>query len=283
MNRILIFTILLGLGGCSTLDKNKSQTQNAQTQKVSDPTDSKVNESTALKQQQEWLHRDLQERIDAQNSEQLKEQEKHYLAKVEQTKKDADVKIAEVQKHSDSLAAEVSRLNEELVAKEHTVKSLNASFKEQAMLPMSPVGSVLTRTPSINVSGVTVLPRDGTDVIRIAVNDSVVFHPNTTELLSTAPTVLGKVLNEIRANYPKNMIGIEGHTDSFAENPQDPMQAIELSLRKANSIATYLLDQERVSGQEIKLIGYGAARPLRPNSTAEGRSQNNRVEFVVYP
>ncbi|MGL6193369.1 MAG: OmpA/MotB family protein, partial [Thermoguttaceae bacterium] len=184
------------------------------------------------------------------------------------------------QKTRDELSSEVIRLQDELVNKEQTVKKLNDIVQQKDESKSS--GKKLQQTPVIEVEGVTILPRSG-DTIRIAVNDSVLFYPNTTQLLPSAENVITKVLNEIRVNYPDNKIGIEGHTDPLSENPKEPMQEIDLSLRKASSVAVYLLDQKKIDPKLMHLAGVGTAQPLGPSQTAEGRAKNNRVEFVIYP
>jgi type VI secretion system protein ImpK len=44
----------------------------------------------------------------------------------------------------------------------------------------------------------------------------------------------------------------------------------------AQLVRRYLSDQGRVTSQ-----GYGDANPIAPNETAEGKSQNRRVEIVI--
>ena len=196
---------------------------------------------------------------------------------VEQIRKQADETVAIVQKQANDLSAEVVRLQSELDAKEQKVQSLNASFQKQAMVVIPP-SAPLQYNPVYKIDGVAVLPRDG-DTIRIAVDDAILFGPNATQLLSGADEVLNTIIKEIRVNYPNNTIGIEGHADPVLDNPQNPMQAIELTSRKANAIALHLLDKKKVTTKQIKVTGYGTSQPL-PGASAE---KNNRTEFVIYP
>ncbi len=258
----LFATWLAAFGGCATIEQGRLQSEQEKT--------------LALTRQ----NQDIFTRAETLSKD--NEQQQMIIAQADQAKKQAEAKMAEVQQQAEQLTAEVARLQSELQAKEQTVQSLNASFQKQATVTITPNNSLLKQTPVIPLDGVSVLPRDG-ETIRVAVNDSVLFHPGTTQLLPDAEKVLGTVINEIRTNYPTNTIGIEGHTDSLAENPQNPMQAVEQSSRKASVIAQYLLDQKRLSTKQIKVVGYGAARPILDNKTPEGRDRNNRVEFVVYP
>ena len=196
---------------------------------------------------------------------------------VEQIRKQADETVAAVQKQANELSAEVVRLQSELDAKEQKVQSLNASFQKQATVVIPP-SAPLQYNPVYKIDGVTVLPRDG-DTIRIAVDDAILFGADATQLLSAADEILNTVIKEIRVNYPNNTVGIEGHADPVLDNPQNPMQTIELTSRKANAVALHLLEKKKVTTKQIKVTGYGTSKPL-PDTSAE---KNNRTEFVIYP
>ncbi|MCL2304312.1 MAG: OmpA family protein [Planctomycetaceae bacterium] len=183
-----------------------------------------------------------------------------------------------LQKQAEELSVEVGRLQTELEAKEQTIRNLDASLERQAAVVIPP-NAPLQYNPVIKIEGVRVLPRDG-ETIRIAIDDTVLFSQNTTaQLLSSADDVLSSVVREIRVNYPNNVIGIEGHADPILENPQSPMYTLELTFRKANAVASCLLEQRKVTIKQIKITGHGSARPL-PGARPE---KNNRIEMVVFP
>lgn len=259
---LLLIAFCVTISGCAAIEKGRLQTEQER--------------NLALTRQ----NQDIFSRAETLSSD--NEQQQVILAQADLAKRQAEEKANTLQQQTESLSAEVARLKSELDTKEQAVQSLNASFQKQATVTITPNNSLLKQTPVINLDGVMVLPRSG-ETIRIAVRDSVLFHPGTTQFLPDAGSVVGTVIGEIRANYPNNMIGIEGHTDSLAESPQNPMQAVELSIRKAAVVSKFLLDQQRVSPQLLKTTGYGSSKPLLDNKTPEGRSQNNRVEFVVYP
>ena len=193
-------------------------------------------------------------------------------------KPEMDSQTEYYQKLAGELSAEVVHLQTELEVKEQKIQNLDASILRQATVVIPP-NVPLPYNPVIKIEGVRVLPRDG-DTIRIAIDDAVLFAPNTAlQLLPTADEVLGNVLKEIRVNYPNNTIGIEGHADSILENPQNPAYVLELTARKASAVASRLLDQKKVAIKQIKVTGHGAARPL-PGGRPE---KNNRIEMVVFP
>ena len=69
---------------------------------------------------------------------------------------------------------------------------------------------------------------------------------------------------------------IEGHTDNVGAIKLNKA----LSLARADAARTYLVNHG-VDGNRIKVIGYGPARPIAPNTTDFGRSLNRRTEIVI--
>src|SRR5690606_15914055 len=71
-------------------------------------------------------------------------------------------------------------------------------------------------------------------------------------------------------------IYVEGHTDNIG--PDNLNQA--LSEQRAMAVLNYLVEGG-VDSSRIKAVGYGKSRPLVPNTTAENRAKNRRIEFSV--
>ena len=80
----------------------------------------------------------------------------------------------------------------------------------------------------------------------------------------------------ILAAHPTLRLEIEGHTDSVGSDPFN--QA--LSERRAEAVRHYLI-QQGVPAASTSAAGFGKARPVASNDTAEGRQLNRRVELVV--
>lgn len=81
-----------------------------------------------------------------------------------------------------------------------------------------------------------------------------------------------KILNK----YPDTDVEIQGHTDNTGTEKYN--QA--LSERRASVVSNYLSDHG-IGLQRLSTIGYGLRNPKYSNETAEGRSKNRRVEFVI--
>ena len=59
-----------------------------------------------------------------------------------------------------------------------------------------------------------------------------------------------------------------------------PAAAAKLSEDRARNVAD-LLREQGLSGERIAFAGYGADRPVAPNTTSAGRAANRRLEIVV--
>jgi outer membrane protein OmpA-like peptidoglycan-associated protein len=124
-------------------------------------------------------------------------------------------------------------------------------------------------------TGVSVT-RDGNQII-LNMPGNVTFPTNGSDVNGSFYPVLqsvAKVLN----HYNQTLIDVQGFTDSTgsAEHNQT------LSQQRANSVAAYLAGQGVMPGR-MNVTGRGEAAPIASNATAEGRSQNRRVEIQISP
>ncbi len=71
-------------------------------------------------------------------------------------------------------------------------------------------------------------------------------------------------------------VEVAGHTDSVGAAASN----LELSKRRAEAVVSFLEDAG-VDVSRISAAGYGDTKPIAPNDTAEGRTQNRRIEFTV--
>lgn len=71
-------------------------------------------------------------------------------------------------------------------------------------------------------------------------------------------------------------VEISGHTDSDGSVAMNN----DLSRRRAEAVAQYLV-RAGVTAERLEAVGYGPARPVASNDTAEGKAKNRRIEFTV--
>lgn len=83
---------------------------------------------------------------------------------------------------------------------------------------------------------------------------------------------IAKVLKET----PNMNIKIVGHTDSDGDDTKN----FELSQRRAISVKNALSNNFGITADRFQTDGAGESMPLVPNTTAEQKSKNRRVEFI---
>jgi outer membrane protein OmpA-like peptidoglycan-associated protein len=86
---------------------------------------------------------------------------------------------------------------------------------------------------------------------------------------------LAKVSGILQA-YPGLKLQVEGYTDSVGSDEYNQ----KLSENRADAVRSFLLTQG-VQETNISATGYGKAKPVADNATAQGRAQNRRVQLVV--
>lgn len=124
------------------------------------------------------------------------------------------------------------------------------------------------------IEGVEVTrPSEGEIAVRLT--SDILFDFNSSDLRGESRTTLRELANNF-AQYPENLISVEGHTDSVGSEEYNQ----RLSERRASSVADYLIDQG-VAASAITVYGYGEMRPKSTNDTAEGRQLNRRVEIHI--
>ena len=73
-------------------------------------------------------------------------------------------------------------------------------------------------------------------------------------------------------------MNVYGHTDSDGSDQYNQ----QLSERRAVNVSQYLV-QQGTDGRRYYVVGYGEERPVASNASAEGKSQNRRVEIRLVP
>ena len=118
------------------------------------------------------------------------------------------------------------------------------------------------------------MTRDLIEVCRVAV-PGVYFEFDSDELNPASTPWIGLVAQVLR-RHPDWTVTIEGHTDSIGGARYNQ----GLSERRATALRRELVARHGVATARLGTQGFGASRPLEPNTTLEGRARNRRVELV---
>jgi lipid-binding SYLF domain-containing protein len=100
------------------------------------------------------------------------------------------------------------------------------------------------------------------------------FETGRAELTADSEGALNEALTGLK-DHPDWKIRVEGFTDNQGSKDAN----LKLSQDRAEAVANWLADHGIDRGR-LSAKGYGDARPVARNSSAEGRAKNRRVELV---
>jgi outer membrane protein OmpA-like peptidoglycan-associated protein len=83
-------------------------------------------------------------------------------------------------------------------------------------------------------------------------------------------------LYAVLQSYPDTDIELQGHTDSKGSESYNQ----DLSEKRASTVSGYL-SSKGISASRLTIKGFGETAPKYGNETADGRSENRRVEFLI--
>lgn len=88
--------------------------------------------------------------------------------------------------------------------------------------------------------------------------------------------MLSEVAEQIRKDKKWLYLKIDGHTDNIGSMAYN----MDLSLKRAVSVATHLISFEGIDPAKIFIKGLGKSTPLADNATSDGRRKNRRTELL---
>ena len=179
------------------------------------------------------------------------------------------------------------------------VKDAAAAGTEQAAIPMNIVMGEDVLSPakvkedlehlhreleqrlSSQVATHTVSMKMGRDGLVISLREAGFFSSGSaTPRPETLPTLRQIAISLGRTPYD---LRIEGHPDNIPIHTAAFDSNWELSSARATRIARLFIDLKAIPPERISAAGYAEFPPVAGNNTAEGRSENRRVDLVVLP
>jgi OOP family OmpA-OmpF porin len=86
-------------------------------------------------------------------------------------------------------------------------------------------------------------------------------------------------IGDMLKTHPTLKLTIEGHTDNVGSAASN--QA--LSEKRAAAVKQFMVSTYGIDAARLKSVGFGATKPVAPNTSEEGRQNNRRVELVKQP
>ena len=112
-------------------------------------------------------------------------------------------------------------------------------------------------------------------IAEIIENQKLKFQPSSAKLEIEGRSVMDKIAVVLKECGPIPL-EIGGHTDSQGREEMNQ----KLSESRAQAVLTALMTR-RISVASFRAHGYGEAKPIADNETAEGREANRRIEFTL--
>ncbi|MBN1851643.1 MAG: OmpA family protein [Pirellulales bacterium] len=231
-------------------------------------------QQTVVAQSQQW-----QERAD-----QLDRDNQALQALLAQSRQQIQLLSDEIQATRGQLKTTTDQLAEARTTNQslkQRTEALAASVQRRTGAEIRPNNSLVRDLVIANIPGITVRP-DG-DVIRIEVAADRLFQPASARPISTARNLLQSIANELNRQYPRQIIGIEGHTDPSFVRTSQYGSSHHLTIAQAMVIYDMLTRELGMSADQLFVMGQGSNHPVVSNATPAGQTRNRRIELVVYP
>lgn len=119
------------------------------------------------------------------------------------------------------------------------------------------------------------------DVIRIEIPTDRLFVPGSYRIQPSQLPLLQNISATIRRNFPRQLIGIEGHWDKTPLNPATTTHH-QLTATQALSVFDNLV-KLGVPESQLFTTSMASNRPRYPQGVTNGVSANRRIELVIYP
>jgi len=173
-----------------------------------------------------------------------------------------DSKIAEVSTEVEASQKRISEHDEKLT----TIGSLITQHDNQFKAVESEIGEVKTLIKGNLVMTATLK------------NDAAKFAFNNSTLTPEAKGALDAFVQRLVSENKGVYIEIQGHTDSTGTDEVNMV----LGQKRAEAVMMYLYQQFKIPLHRMSVVSLGSAMPLADNGSRDGRSQNRRVEILVY-
>ena len=106
---------------------------------------------------------------------------------------------------------------------------------------------------------------------------TVVFATGSSTLDENAKMIIEMGFADVARQFASARIRIEGNTDSVGSYESNK----RLSLRRAQTVADFLVDKYSFDPNRFVIVGNGPDNPIAGNDTTEGRARNRRTDFEL--
>ena len=179
------------------------------------------------------------------------------------------------------LSGNLNKVSDDLKKREQRLKEVEEILRKRDEATSKLKAKLQEALLGFTKNGLTVEIKNGK--VYVSLTDKLLFPSGSIiidEKGKQALTELATVLKQ----QPEINIAVEGHTDSQKINNLGQIKDNwDLSVLRSTSVVRFLTDEQKVESVRMTATGKGQFQPLNPNTTAENRSKNRRIEIVLSP
>jgi chemotaxis protein MotB len=197
-------------------------------------------------------------------------------------------KLDEAESHGRELDLELAHAREEVGRLSQRVEQEVAKVskqKEEELAKLARTHDEMVESMKKEIAAGEIAVTRIADRLSVKIVDRILFPSGEASIGEPGRKVLERV-GKVLAGAQDKTIRIEGHTDNVPIGK--PLQGRyasnwELSAERATTVARFLQEATNIEPSAFEAVGLGEYHPVADNRNIKGRSQNRRIEIVLYP
>jgi len=180
-----------------------------------------------------------------------------------------------------SLNQQLGQARAELQRREYIMTQLEAETAEARQRLMDE--SAEAKDLRNRLKSLEVQVRNTPKGLELSILGDLTFSSGSDQITSDGLTLVSRIGEAIKKNYPDNDILVEGHTDNTPIKQSRWASNRDLGAARASRVLEVLVKQAGLDPRRIAAVSYGESKPVAPNDTPAGRSANRRAVIVILP
>lgn len=213
----------------------------------------------------------------AKGLQELKDWEEKYTL----LKENSEEKIQNSIASNNALLKEIALRKTELQSRSERVNQLEQMIQNQKQALDELKERLSDALLNFEGKGLTVEQRNGK--VYVSMENKLLFKSGRWDIEPEGKKALKELATVLEVN-PDIAILIEGHTDNVPFSPKGQLESNwDLSTKRATAVVNILLENDNILAENLTAAGRSEFVPIAPNSSAEGRAANRRIEVVLSP
>ena len=213
----------------------------------------------------------------AKGLQELKDWEEKYTL----LKENSEEKIQNSIASNNALLKEIALRKTELQSRSERVNQLEQMIQNQKQALDELKERLSDALLNFEGKGLTVEQRNGK--VYVSMENKLLFKSGRWDIEPEGKKALKELATVLEVN-PDIAILIEGHTDNIPFSPKGQLESNwDLSTKRATAVVNILLENDNILAENLTAAGRSEFVPIAPNSSAEGRAANRRIEVVLSP